>query len=795
MGMRSKLQRVARLSPGELLVRAGQAVSVARDRAGYSPRVRISSDARFLEREALGRDAADLLEEFRSRAPHSFFSSFADPGATTALLRRRWPEAEARIIKQAEQAGHGCFDLLGRSSLSFGDPVNWRLEPLAGIRTPLRHWSRIDHLDPAVVGEYKLTWELNRHQHFFALGAAYWLTGDERHADVFTRHLTGWMDANPPGRGINWGSSLELAFRVMSWVWALHFFRDSPRLTPGLYVRALQWIDLHAKHIDAYLSTYFSPNTHLTGEALALVYIGTIFPELRSADDWRQKGVGILLGELERQVRPDGVYFEQATWYHRYTTEFYLHLLLLSRRHAVSREDAIEGPLTALLDHLIYITRPDGTTPLLGDDDGGQMLPLDGCSAADFRPTLATGASLFGRADYRFVAGRAAEHTLWLLGPEGLAVFDELRPAPPGRTSRAFRDGGYYVMRDSWSEDANFLLVDCGPHGTMNCGHAHADALAIDVAAAGASMLADAGTFTYIDPPHLRDELRSSLAHSTIAVDGESSSVPAGPFQWRHTAGCVEDEWISLQRLDFFAGTHDGYMRLPDPVQHRREILFLKGDYWILRDRVIGSGSHTVAARFHLDPRANVDEAGRALVARRGEQELTIAPFAERIALGLEAVPHSGSFGSLEPTTCCTATTFGADREIVTFLFPGTAGRQLEIMEARGTRGRCFQVESSGHADTVLVGSNGVAGAGLASDAKWLWVRRDPATLEVQEVIALDVSRFEIDGEVFLDSPQRRPHWIARFVDGQPRVDEDRSELRTSAGDRNTARATESLQV
>jgi hypothetical protein len=40
------------------------------------------------------------------------------------------------------------------------------------------------------------------------------------------------MDANPPKRGINWASSLELAFRSMAWLWALHLLATSDHLTP-----------------------------------------------------------------------------------------------------------------------------------------------------------------------------------------------------------------------------------------------------------------------------------------------------------------------------------------------------------------------------------------------------------------------------------------------------------------------------------------------------------------------------------------------------------------------------------
>src|SRR5437868_3605040 len=81
---------------------------------------------------------------------------------------------------------------------------------------------RFDDLDSGETGNKKIVWELNRHQHFFTLGVAFCLTGDELFARTFVHHLETWMDSNPPGIGINWSSSLEVAFRAMSWIWAFH---------------------------------------------------------------------------------------------------------------------------------------------------------------------------------------------------------------------------------------------------------------------------------------------------------------------------------------------------------------------------------------------------------------------------------------------------------------------------------------------------------------------------------------------------------------------------------------------
>ena len=41
----------------------------------------------------------------------------------------------------------------------------------------------------------KQVWELSRHHHLTVLAAAWWLTGEERYADMVARHLRSWWAA------------------------------------------------------------------------------------------------------------------------------------------------------------------------------------------------------------------------------------------------------------------------------------------------------------------------------------------------------------------------------------------------------------------------------------------------------------------------------------------------------------------------------------------------------------------------------------------------------------------------
>lgn len=597
----------------------------------------------------------------------SFDLASLDPRRALGAGERRSPgitpgsaEACARIIARADCVCAGRFDLLGYRDLSFGEPIDWHLDAVSGRRSPLVHWSRLDPLDGTVVGDSKVVWELNRHQWLVHLGEAYRLTGDERYAAVFADRVRGWTAANPVGMGINWASSLEVALRLIAWCWALELFRRSEALTPALAAEMSRSIARHATHVEKYLSYYFSPNTHLTGEALGLLYAGGVLDAHARASRWRELASRILVQESERQVHHDGVYFEQSTYYQRYTVEIYLHFLVLAARLGVSVPDAVATRVQSMLDFLLTVRRPDGSLPQIGDSDGGWILPFELRGADDLRGVFATAAAVFKRPDYAWAAGGQALETFWLLGEEGLAAFAALEPAPPERpSSRAFCDGGYVVMRDGWATDAHQLILDVGPLGCPHSGgHGHADLLSVQCAAFGEPYLADAGTGSYDAEGSERSFFRSSAAHSTVLVDGIGQAAPAGPFKWHSRPQARLRQWRSTEVYDLADAEHDAYHTLSDPVVHRRRVLYLKPRYWVIVDDLDGQDEHRVDLSFQfapLDLIADVDPWVRAR--RAGGRGLAVGAWStvslERsiVAGGMDPIRgwHSAEYGQREP--------------------------------------------------------------------------------------------------------------------------------------------------
>ncbi|MEO6528289.1 MAG: alginate lyase family protein, partial [Gemmatimonadaceae bacterium] len=688
--------RSAATLPGEIRVRGGQAIASLGERVGLAlsgASTHVLGSPRGVRRELRG-NVTRVTSAARAHFASGILPGLRDVSATVATLRRACPDAESGTRCRADRSVDGVFDLLGHERVSFGSPIDWHLDPSSGMQAPRRHWSRISYLEPSVVGDYKLLWEVNRHQHFVTLGQAYAYSRDARYAVAFVEQLVCWIDENPPRVGINWASSLEVSYRAISWVWALQLFAEAPELTDEVLAIALESLRRHATHIGRYLSTYYSPNTHLTGEALGLLYLGTALPLFEDAPRWRTLGWNILREQLFRQVRADGTYFEQALYYHRYTTDIYQHALMLADANGWARDAAMWERTERLAEFLIHAVHPDGTVPLVGDDDGGRLMRLDALATRDARPTLATGAALFGRSDMRSIAGGAVEECLWLLGETGAAALASRPPVPPNGGSRAFVDGGFYVMRDGWDATSTWALIDAGPHGSLNCGHAHADALAIELSTGGHTVLSDSGTFSYTGEE--RAAFRATSTHNTVTVDGESSSVVGGLFHWRHVARSTTAAWAATPSFDYWSGSQDGYARLADPAIHERRVLFVHGRYLVVLDAIDAKAAHEWTAHWHVAAGLEVQRGGAA-------DAQIVHPARDEIALLKLLVLGDGRL-SVGPSW--RSESYGARIEAPSFSYSSSgAGRQtaVTLLVPGSARSRALQ---SGEEGADVVGSN-----------------------------------------------------------------------------------------
>lgn len=476
------------------------------------------------------------------------------------------------------------------AALATGPAIDWRQDYLSQRTSGLQYFRFVPYLDAAQVGDHKVIWELNRHQHLIVLARAFDATGNPDYLAEITAQLGSWRAQNPFLRGINWASALEVAFRALSWLAVLSLLGD--RL-PAADRDALHG-DLysHGRYLEHNLSVYFSPNTHLLGESLALAALGRVLGVQR----WRDVGDNILRAQRAVQVRSDGGYFEQSTYYHVYALDMYLLHHLLLEPDAES-----ETLLTGMSAFLAAVLGPQRRLPLLGDDDGGNLFWPYGDRLEFGRVALARASRVLGR-DF---------------------------PAPPSSLMAA--TGLAAVTLGDL-----FALVDCGPFGPGGAGHSHSDTLSLILRHGDQDILIDPGTFTYTADLAARNLFRGSSVHNTVRIDGRDQADPVNPFRWEHQPAVKLVSWEPRDEHAVLAAKCEsrGFV-------HRREFHFTSGSLVIL-DRITGPpGVHDVEQFWHTpllpQQQGNTLQLGPATLELAHDAEVEILPGEYSVCYGRKA--------------------------------------------------------------------------------------------------------------------------------------------------------------
>ena len=638
----------------ETLRRARVALSLRRERARLAPAESSPAPARpRLRAEFASLSAAELLAHFRGGGGARFLPGFeAAPVETARRARAEFPRETEDLLERARRiVEENRWPLLGCGELSFGARVDWLRDPLSGAGWPLDFHADVN-LARGDGSDARVLWELNRLGHLVTLAQSYAVTSDERLAEKFFADVEGWREQNPLGRGANWAAAMEVALRAANLLAAFRLFRRSPRLDERRLALLLATFDEHGEFIRAHLEySHLATGNHYLADVAGLLWLGLLLPELRSARAWREFGLRELRREMDKQVLAGGAHYESSTGYHRLAAELFLYSSLVCRANGVELGESFHLKLRSMLEYLRAYLRPDGRAPLVGDTDGGRLLPLAPRAADDHAYLLGAGAALFG--EPRFKRGDAPPfELLWLCGAEGARAFNRL-PAGGPPASAAFTDAGTYVLR----ADDLYLLFNATGAGLKGRGsHAHNDALSLEVSACGASFIADPGTFVYTADLAARHLFRSTAAHSTVEVDGaEQNTTREGtPFRIGDEARPRLLNWESDPQSDFARAEHRGYARLRAPVTHARSVTFDKrARLWLVRDELAGAGEHTFKFRFHAAPgvEARVGGSRVELYDAAGGARLLVVPAAGTAARPVvEARWSSRDYGQRERT-------------------------------------------------------------------------------------------------------------------------------------------------
>lgn len=324
----------------------------------------------------------------------------------------------------------------------------------------------------------------------------------------------------------------------------------------------------HAEKL-AHESFYRRDHNHGVTQAYALLAIGLLFPLHPKGTTWANLGRLRLEEQMVKNVSPEGVHLEHTPLYHFYVFDQFNGAYQLAQAHGMTFSDGFHQRLQAMLGSGAHLLKPNGTPTAMGDSNRDSAVRIEEEALKGYS-TESVGNYLYSRTK----------------GKKGIT---------PKNTSVLLAGAGYACLRSGWGESENFtderyLIFRTA---TFKTAHIHLDVFSFELYAYGDDLIIDSGgPYAYGDPMR-RDYFVSTAAHNTVVVDRRNQEVGESRILRRQ----------STSDYDLLDAEHHNY----PGVTHRRAIVFVRPDYFIILDRLEADSPRRYSQLFHVNPNLTVE--------------------------------------------------------------------------------------------------------------------------------------------------------------------------------------------
>ena len=417
------------------------------------------------------------------------------------------------------------------------------------------------------IGDIRTNWELNRHYQFAGMAKSFYVTGDFSILEELQELFYDWNNKNYFLCGVEWTSAMEIAIRVNSWIYTYCFLNkafEKYNLENNKILKDIsRGIIVMADYIVKHRAKYSSANNHLIVEMYAVGMSGIFF----DYKPWEKLAFNILTEELPRQNYADGVNKEMSLHYQSFVMEAYGLLMLEMKHNHIKIPQIWEEYLLHMSEFMCDCCGEYGETVVFGDNDEGKILDLSGEHFDHYRYVLDLMGSVLPKRYSKME--NIHENLYWILSDDfqNSVLKKNCYYSPE---VKCYREGGYTL----WRSKNNKVLIGID-HADLGFGslaaHGHADALSFQMFIEGMPVFVDPGTYNYHVPKKMRDDLRATVNHNTVCVDGTNQAEILGPFLWGKRYECKEAEVQEQEEGIYFeaaiqnnGNTHKRKMRISD---------------------------------------------------------------------------------------------------------------------------------------------------------------------------------------------------------------------------------------
>jgi len=419
---------------------------------------------------------------------------------------------------------------------------------------------------------------LNRHYHLMGLLKAYQKTSNPAYVKYIDQNVQDWIISNPyPGEKNNtvqW-RGLEAGIRVKNWADIFYSLQHNKEFTPAARILMLTSIPDHADYLVRFHAT---EDNHKSSEMRGLATIAVCWPEFKNSQQWYDYSMKQNVSTTYELVYPDGAQKELTSLYHLVTANELQGLVNLLRQAGKKPPVEFMNCLEKMYNYLAYTIRPDGYSLLNNDSDRL-------CN----RGKLLKAAAELNRPDWTYIVTNGHQGT-----------------KPQGLPSVFFNWAGQLIMRNGWNSAAQWAFFDVGPTGL----HLHLDKLHLSVAAYGRDLLVDSGRYIYV-LGKWRSYFINSPSHNVILIDGRGQNLGIKVVD-KPTS---DADWKITPAFDYARGTFDsGFQGISDKITHTRAVMYVRGKYWIVVDRIETAKPHDIQVLWHYNPDCTVKVEGDSVV-------------------------------------------------------------------------------------------------------------------------------------------------------------------------------------
>ncbi len=490
-------------------------------------------------------------------------------------------------------------------------------------------------------------WLSNRHPQIDSLFVIYLRTGNPDYAQYIDLFLRDFIIKSLPYPGkasaTDIWRGLEVSFRAKVWPRIFYGLINSKYLSPATQLLMLSSLPDHA-HYNRYF--HKKSTNWLTMEISGLATIAAAFPEMKHSEEWLDYALATMGRSMKEQVYADGVQTELTSHYHNGTLISFEELKDICDRTGKEVPDFYRRTLEQMYGYTAHTMRPDGFGLLNNDSDRDNN-----------RELVLKGAQTFGRPDWAYIATN---------GRSGVK--------PEDGPSYFYPWAGHFVSRSGYDINAHWSFFDMGPWGTA---HEHSDKLHLSISAYGRDLLVDAGRFAYSGKLYrkFRAYAIGSAGHNVLLIDHKGQN-PGPPS----VSAPIADNHIKID-VDFdYASDHFSDFKVEGDVCHLRSLFYVRGEYWIVVDRVLTDRPRDISALWHWHPSCTVVNEGREVKTKNAFGNLAITPVSDQL-VNVELINgqeqpvqgwYSSEYNKVEANTAsCYSTTIIGDATLVWMLTPG----------------------------------------------------------------------------------------------------------------------------